>query len=66
MSNDEIAEAAAPLRGIADRVAASRTTLQIEQVRDGSRHGADTLAAGVTGSLVATPLERKGSVVGVI
>ncbi len=63
---DEGALMAAPLTSIASEVAAARATLRIDRVsRDKQRRGA-ALEAGVTGSLLATPLERKGAVVGVI
>jgi signal transduction histidine kinase len=63
---DEVAALVEPLAEIAGEVARGRAALRINRIDDASRHRDAATAAGVTGSLVATPLERKGSVVGVI
>jgi signal transduction histidine kinase len=62
---DEVAAMVEPLVVIARDVAATRTTLRIDDMTSDERREA-AVASGVTGSLVATPLERKGVVLGVI
>ena len=57
---------AVSLEPIAREVAAGRTTLRVDRVIDDSRRGAAAGAAGIDGSLLAAPLERKGVVVGVL
>ncbi|MCG8421663.1 MAG: ATP-binding protein [Proteobacteria bacterium] len=51
---------------IASEVAEQRVTVRVDRVADDPVYRDAALAAGVTGSLMATPLERKGSVVGVL
>jgi signal transduction histidine kinase len=58
--------AAAGLTPIAREVADTRAHLRIERVADDARRGDRLRAAGVDGSMVSAPLERKGAVVGVI
>jgi two-component system, NtrC family, sensor kinase len=59
-------ELAEPLRAIAAQVATSRVTLQVDDVARDPAHEQAALAAGVTGSLMAAPLEHKGHVIGVL
>jgi len=66
LSADELAELAGPLESIAREVAIARATLRVDRVADDPRRRDAAVAAGITGSLVATPFERKGQVVGVI
>jgi signal transduction histidine kinase len=63
---EEVAALVEPLATIAGEVARTRTPLRILRVVDDEARAEAAVAAGVTGSLVATPLERKGSVLGVI
>ena len=60
------AQAALPLLPIAADIAAQRCTLRIDCAADDPVYREPALAVGVTGSLLAVPLERKGSVVGVL
>ena len=62
---DEVASMVEPLVVIAREVASARTTLRIDDVSTHD-HAEAAISAGVNGSLVATPLERKGVVLGVI
>ncbi len=57
---------AAPLAPIAAQVARLRATLRVDDVIADPRRKDAALAAGVDGSLLAMPLERKGAVVGVL
>ncbi|MBP8807546.1 MAG: GAF domain-containing protein [Kofleriaceae bacterium] len=57
---------AAPLAPIASQVARLRATLRIDDASADPRRRDAALAAGIDGSLLATPLERKGAVVGVL
>jgi signal transduction histidine kinase/HAMP domain-containing protein len=57
---------AAPLAPIAAQVARLRATLRVDDVVADPRRRDAALAAGVDGSLLAMPLERKGAVVGVL
>ncbi len=66
LRGDEGADLAAALQPIALEVASARATLRIDRVADDRRRREAALAAGVTGSLLATPLERKNAVIGVI
>lgn len=66
MYGDEVALRAAPLRDIAAEVASARATLRIDVVAQDEERREAAVAAGVTGSLLATPLERKDGVLGVI
>ena len=66
MYGDEVAMQAAPLSDIAAEVAMSRATLRIDVVDQDADRREAAMAAGVTGSLLATPLERKDGVLGVI
>ncbi|HUH01490.1 MAG TPA: GAF domain-containing protein, partial [Kofleriaceae bacterium] len=66
LAGDEGKELAAPLAGIAADVARARATLRVDRIADDKRRREAAIAAGITGSLLATPLERKGAVVGVI
>jgi len=61
----DVADAAA-LIPIATQVARLRATLRIDEAGVDARRREAALAAGVDGSLLATPLERKGQVVGVL
>ncbi len=63
---EEVAELVGPLAAIAGEVASTRTPIRILRVVDDEARAEAAVAAGVTGSLVATPLERKGNVLGVI
>ena len=51
---------------VATQVARLRATLRIDDAAADARRREAALAAGIDGSLLATPLERKGSVVGVL
>ncbi len=66
MRGDEGTRMAEPLEVIAREVATARATLRVDRVGDDPRRREAAVAAGVTGSLLATPLERKGIVVGVL
>jgi len=66
LRGSEGAELAEPLRTIAQEVVAARATLRVDRIAEDRRRREAALAAGVTGSLLATPLERKGTVIGVI
>ncbi|MBK9032437.1 MAG: HAMP domain-containing protein [Myxococcales bacterium] len=57
---------AAPLVSIATQVARLRATLRIDDAAADPRRREAALAAGIDGSLMATPLERKGAVIGVL
>lgn len=63
---DEAAVLAEPLSSIAADIASARATLRVDRVADDERFREASIAAGVTGSLLGTPLERKGAVVGVL
>ena len=63
---EDVNELIQPLRAIAAAVAESRTPLRIHRVVDDTTWRDQSVEAGVTGSLIATLLERKGSVLGVI
>ncbi len=63
---DEVAAMVEPLVTVARQVASTRATLRIDDVSTDKTWNAAAIASGVSGSLVATPLERKGVVVGVI
>jgi len=63
---EEVAALVEPLRSVAAEVARSRAALRILRVVEDDARREAAVAAGVTGSLVAAPLERKGAVVGVI
>jgi two-component system, NtrC family, sensor kinase len=63
---EEVAELVQPLRAVARSVAEARAPLRVHRVVDDEEWREAAVAAGVTGSLVATPLERKGNVLGVI
>ena len=63
---EEVAQLVEPLASIAGEVAKTRSPLRILRVVDDEARAEVAVAAGVTGSLVATPLERKGNVLGVI
>ncbi len=66
LTGDEGAKLAEPLTEIAHQVAVARATLRVDRVTDDEQRREAAIAAGVTGSLLAAPLERKGVVVGVI
>ena len=57
---------AEPLVPIATQVARLRATLRIDDASADPRRRDAALAAGIDGSILATPLERKGAVVGVL
>jgi signal transduction histidine kinase len=63
---EEVAELVQPLRAIARAAGEARAPLRIHSVFEDDDWRDAAVAATVTGSLVATPLERKGSVLGVI
>jgi signal transduction histidine kinase len=63
---EEVAELVQPLRAIARAAGEARAPLRIHSVVEDDAWRDAAVAATVTGSLVATPLERKGSVLGVI
>ncbi len=63
---EEVAELVDPLAAIARAAGEARAPLRIHRVVDDDQWSGAAEAAGVTGSLIATPLERKGSVLGVI
>jgi signal transduction histidine kinase len=63
---EEVAELVAPLIAVAAEVAERRAPLRILRVADDAERREAATAAGVSGSLVAAPLERKNAVVGVI
>ena len=60
------AETALPLASIAADVASQRSTLRIDCAADDPGYREQAVSVGITGSLLATPLERKSSVVGVL
>lgn len=66
MHGIESAEIVAPLERIARKVALSHELLRVDDVGDGSSTQKVALSAGVTGSLLATPLLRARNVVGVL
>ncbi len=66
LRGDEGADLAAPLKPIALEVATARATLRVDRIADDKRRREAALAGGISGSLLATPLERKNQVVGVI
>jgi two-component system NtrC family sensor kinase len=55
-----------PLEPIAREVAEGRRTVRVEHLAGDARRGEAGARAGLDGSLLAVPLERKGAVVGVI
>jgi signal transduction histidine kinase len=63
---DDVDDLVQPLRAIARAVGESRAPLRIHSVVEDHGWRDAALSAGVTGSLVATPLERKGNVLGII
>ncbi len=66
LRGEDGARLARPLNKIAVEVAVARATLRINNVTDDKQRREAALAAGVTGSLLATPLERKNTVIGII
>jgi two-component system NtrC family sensor kinase len=54
------------LEPIAREVAEGRRTVRVEHLADDGRRGEAGARAGIDGSLLAAPLERKGAVIGVI
>ena len=60
------ADDAAPLVPIATQVARLRATLRIDDASADPRRRDAAMAVGIDGSILATPLERKGAVVGVL
>lgn len=66
LRGEDGARLARPLNKIAVEVAVARATLRINNVGDDKQRREAALAAGVTGSLLATPLERKNTVIGII
>ncbi|HWM88076.1 MAG TPA: ATP-binding protein [Kofleriaceae bacterium] len=63
---EDVSDMLHPLAAIARAAGETRAPLRIHRVVDDDQWHEAAVAAGVTGSLVATPLERKGSVLGVI
>lgn len=66
LSGRDAAKQVAPLEVIAEEVALARATLRVDHIADDVHRREAAVAAGVTGSLIAVPLERKGVVVGVM
>ncbi|HTJ45173.1 MAG TPA: ATP-binding protein [Kofleriaceae bacterium] len=66
LAGTEGTEAANALEPLAAEVANTRSAVLIPHVRDAERRKPWAEAAGIDGSLLAAPLERKGQVVGVI
>lgn len=62
----EGADAAEPLRPMAVEVARTRATVRVDDAPSHAQWSRAALAAGVSGSLLATPLERKGHVIGIL
>ena len=65
-STEEVTRLVSPLRSLAQEVATSRGSLRVADMREHPVHAEAALAASIDGSLIASVLERKGSVVGVI
>ncbi len=65
-SMSKVAKLVGPLRALAEEVALSRGSLRFEDMKKHPRHAQAARAANIDGSLIASVLERKGSVVGVI
>ncbi len=65
-SMSEVAKLVGPLHALAEEVARSRGSLRFEDMKQHPRHAEAARAANIDGSLIASVLERKGSVVGVI
>ncbi len=63
---DEGAAMVEPLVVVARHVASERTALRVNNLDEDQEWRESAVSAGVTGSLIATPLERKGTVLGVI
>ncbi len=63
---DEVSTLVQPLAEIASDVALRRETVRIDRIAEAEAYKTAAIAAGVTGSLLATPLERKGKVLGII
>lgn len=66
MHGEEGAIMAEPLRDIAREVARSQSALRVDDVADQTQAHRAAMAAGVTGSLLAMPLEHADQVLGVI
>jgi signal transduction histidine kinase len=66
LASSEGADAARALEPLAAEVAHQRGAVLLAHVRDDERRAAWAEAAGIDGSLLAAPLERKGQVVGVL
>jgi signal transduction histidine kinase len=66
LHGQEVVVLAAPLEPVVRAVASARRTLRVDRVADDMQHRVAAVAAGITGSLIATPLERTGQVLGVI
>lgn len=65
-SSTEVDELVSPLAALAQSVAASRGTLRVDSMADHPKFAKAAKEATIEGSLIASVLERKGSVVGVI
>jgi len=63
---EQVSALVMPLRSLAEDVAASRGSMRVEDMREHPKHAEAALKATIDGSLIASVLERKGSVVGVI
>jgi len=66
LAGREGADQAGPLEPLATEVATQRGAVLVAHVTDDERRRPWAEAAGIDGSLLAAPLERKGAVVGVI
>ncbi len=62
----EVDALVAPLLPVAQEVARSRGSLRVDSMAEHAAHSAAAKLASIDGSLIASVLERKGSVVGVI
>ncbi len=65
-SSEEASDLVRPLLALAQDVALSRGTFRIDDMSQHPKHSQIAAEATVDGSLIATVLERKGAVVGVI
>ncbi len=64
--SDEVDELVSPLLELAQSVAKSRGTLRVDSMADHPKFAKGAMEATIDGSLIASVLERKGSVIGVI
>ncbi len=66
LATDEALAVAGALSEIAERVREERAPVRLEHAAEDLRHGKIARDAGITGPLVALPLERKNRIVGVL